>query len=177
MRRYDIYRLDGDTLKYIRRFNNRNNADAYLAHKAINSRFYVMNYYVNYVNKEGEWRFLSSILFLNGVPVKHSKAKLDVADIEEYQSKLGRVYTTEGEMYYINNRQLTCQDMFDMIGGWGHVKVVQDVPERWAIIYRDVDFILQGKIKEPLPPLNTQASVKFGMSLYGDVIFINENYC
>lgn len=176
MRRYDIYVLDGDKLKYIKRFANRNKADEYLAYDTDKSTFYVMFYYVDYSLK-GDWKYFSSILYLNGVPVKHSKAKIDVEYIENYQKKLGRVYTTDGKMYYINNRQLTCQDVFNMIGEWGSVKVVQDEPERWAIIYQDVTFILQGKSKGKLPPLNRKASKMFGQTLYGDVIFINENYC
>lgn len=177
MRRYDIYKLEGEELTYLKRFWNRNKADVYLAHKADKNEFYVMNYFVDYSKSNGHWNFLSSILFLNGVPVMHSKEKITFENIDKFQRKLGRVYTAKGNMYYINNRQLTCQDVLDVTGGWGHVKVVQDKPERWAIVYRDVDFILKGKSNEQLPPLNKQASVKFGMTLYGDVIFINENYC
>lgn len=179
MRRYDIFKLDGEELTYVKRFANRNKADEFLAYKTESSAFYVMYYYVDYSKREGteRWTFMSSILFLNGIPAMHSRKRLDVQDIEKLKQKLGRVYTADGKMYYINNRQLTNQDVFDMIGGWGHVKVVQDKPDRMAIIYRDVDYILQGKIKEPLPPLNKQASEKFGLTLYGNVIYINENYC
>lgn len=176
MRRYDIYRLDGDSLIYIKRFGNRNKADDFMAHSTEKSNFYVMYYYVNY-SQNNNWKFFSSILFLNGVPVKHSKEKIEADYILKFKQNLGRVYTTDGGMYYINNRQLTCQDVIGMIGDFGSVKVVQDEPERWVILYRDVTYIRQGKIKDPLPPLNKRASAKFGMTLYGDVIFINENYC
>lgn len=177
MRKYDVFKLDGDRLRFVNRFMNRNKADYYLAYKAEKHTFYIVNYYVDYSEKDGTWTFLSSILFLNGVAVKHSKKKILPKDTEEFKNKLGRVYTTDGKEYYINNRQLTCYDVFKYIGGWGHVKVVQEKPERWAIIYRDVDLRLLGKNKDKLPPLNAQASVKFGMTIYGDVIYINENYC
>jgi len=179
MRRYDIYKLDGEELTFVKRYANRNKADDFMAHGTSNGTFYVMYYYVDYSKKEdsNNWTFFSSILFLNGIPALHSRKRLDVQDIERLKEKLGRVYAADGKMYYINNRQLTCQDMFDMIGGFGHVKVVQDQPDRMAIIYKDVDNILQGKSNDPLPPKNKQASEMFGIPLYGNVIFINENYC
>lgn len=175
MRRYDIYRLDDNTFTYLNSYPNRNNAESYLAKESQTSVFYVVNSNIDY-EENGNWVFQNATLFLNGIPVKRFKHAITTEDVGRYTETLGRVYHTDGRITFLSDVDLTCQDMFDLIGGWGHVKVIKDLPERWAIVYRDVDNILLGKSKEKLPPHNLQASMKFNMVLYGNVIYMNENY-
>ena len=176
MRRYDIFRLDVSGLKYVKSYANRSVVEKYMTKESYVGVFYVVYSYVDPSNENGKWKFMNSTIFLDGIPVVKVKQKIEADEVMKITECLGRVYYTDGRIQYLHNKDLTCNEMFEYIGGWGHIKVIKDEPERWALVYRDVDYILLKKSEEPLPEYNPYASTKFHMQLFGNVIYINENY-
>jgi len=114
-------------------------------------------------------------VFLRGEQIC-SNYELNAIDIEREIKKLLKVYHTDGKVEIFPNRVLSVPDVKEVLSipedEWFNIEVIEQGPDRYAIITYDWKQYKTGRVKE----LNKKASKMFGMELYGDVIFINENY-
>lgn len=138
----------------------------------------VDNYTIKEVGKEkGKIKLINSSIYLGGLLIKRRYDRvMDIEDVEEAKKELTCFYKLDGREYYYPNIPFTTPELLDMFGGWFSMQVIggdeEDDLQRFALI----TYNWKQHIIDKPKVLNQKATERFGRELYGDVLYINENY-
>lgn len=142
----------------------------------------------NVGRKAGQKRLINSNIYLRGELVLRDRDIL-LGDLEELKKTLTKVYRVNGEVDYYPLFPLSCRDVRDVLhikgSDWFSIAGVikrediekkenEEVSNRWVIL--TYDWQQKGATNKPNKILNVKATNILGMELYGDVLYINENY-
>lgn len=169
MRKYSIYKLQGDEILQKHVASNRATADKYIAIESESGLTLLVS---NYVLDNGEKRLFRVDAYLFGDKVHTYRKMPTIDDLTQLLESLPVILKPDGTKSYLPNMDLTTPKSIEILGGFGHCRIVSDELPRMAIVYRDVDELPKNK----LPRYNKFASERFGLELYGNVIYIKENY-
>lgn len=178
MKIYSISVIDGRETIARGIVSSRNQLKMYTENEEYKNLFIIVDSYTREEKKrlfeKGERAicFTRSYLYLRGMEVLKSKKQLTLEDIEEASKELTCVFRVDGSRYYIPLIPLTEPEVQSIVGtDVPTMKIVKDEPQRWATFSYDNKQYGNGKI----PPRNKIASELFNCTLYGDVLYINEN--
>ena len=115
---------------------------------------------------------INSFVFLDGIEVYRDNKVITSKDMEAVKETLTQIIHVDGTITYLPPYPLSTPDVQEITGSMIFTMyVVQEEPQRWATLSIDpVQFDLKEK-----PQLNKVATERFGIDLYGDVLFIDEN--
>lgn len=168
MKHFEVYvYMEGE---FVSIFQTRfaNNALCYVRNKDLSQAFFLIKN-ITLDDKDGSRTHVNSKIFLGGVQIYKSKNEIKPEYIETLKKKLTTIFKTDGSRMYFPDGPFTTPEVIDICGGWFTELVVEVEPRRRSI------FFFSDRDKER-PAYNHQASQKFGRTLYGDVLFIEENF-
>lgn len=124
--------------------------------------------------RAGERQLINVSIYLGGSCILHDYDILPY-DIEEFKKTAGCLYKLDGNILYLPHETLSIPELKDVLGlsddEWYCIKTVQDGPPAYAVVTYDWASYNRSRQKRK----NVKASTRFGMDLYGDVLFIDEN--
>jgi hypothetical protein len=125
-------------------------------------------------NKKGKRELVGVSIYLGGICILRDY-EVTVESIEELKKTLTTLYKVDGDILFYPPVQYSIQDLRDMLGltekEFPTIKVVQDGPPSYAVI--QYDWSSFGSTKQKVK--NVKASNRFGIDLYGNVLFVDEN--
>lgn len=168
MKQYTIYKFDGK-IRFVGTYKNRTKADKVASEQKYADNIMLIKTEVS--DNEDRFQVFNVLAYLKGDYIKRYVYMPTIGDLYDLQDTLPVVYRIDGSMYFLPNKSLTTPKAKEIVGGWFHIKAVSDNPTM-SIVFRDVDLTP----KDKRPPINSRASEIFCLELYGDVIYINDNY-
>lgn len=124
--------------------------------------------------RSGERQLINVSIYLGGSCVLRDY-EIMPNDIEEFKKTAVCIYKIDGQVLYMPHESLSTPALKEVLGlsddEWFSIKIVQDGPPAYAVVTYDWESFHRTKQKLK----NVKASARFGMNLYGDVLFIDEN--
>jgi hypothetical protein len=124
--------------------------------------------------RSGERQLINVSIYLGGSCILRDY-EIMPNDIEEFKKTAECVYKIDGRVLYLPHESLSTPALKEVLGlsddEWFSINIVQDGPPAYAVVTYDWESTnrTRQKIK------NVKASARFGMDLYGDVLFTDEN--
>lgn len=177
MKRYEIYVYDNGEFQLATKTAFSSFVNEYLNKKENEHKFFRVDDYTLHETgkKKGQEVMQSSSLYLNGYQIgKHYRICTE-EDLTKMQKKLTTLYKVDGTVRYYPNVPLSIPDIRDILGlnenEWATEKCVKDKPRYYALFY---DWESYDCTREKV--LNKTATKRFKTELYGDVLFVNDNF-
>jgi hypothetical protein len=124
--------------------------------------------------RAGERELINVSIYLGGLCILHNY-EIMPNDIEEFKKTAECVYKIDGQELYLPHESLSTPALKEVLDlsedEWFSINIVQDGPPAYAVVTYDWNSFNRTKQKVK----NVKASARFGMDLYGDVLFIDEN--
>ena len=124
--------------------------------------------------RSGEIQLINVSIYLGGSCILRDY-EIMPNDIEEFKKTAECVYKIDGQVLYLPHETLSPSALQEVLGlsekEWFSIKTIQDGPPAYAVVTYDWNSFNRTKQKVK----NVKASARFGMDLYGDVLFTDEN--
>lgn len=170
---YKVYVLIDEELKLVDVLFSSTELNKIINREANKHMFFIINSYKQNEEEQCGLEFMASTIYLGFNKLRRIKSReATVRDIQNIIPSLAKIYRADGSADYLPDSPLSVQDVLDITGGWYSIKIVKEKPQRYAIVFFDTK---QHNI-DKMPKYNKQASDEFGVDLYGDVLYICENF-
>lgn len=171
MDRLMIFVFNEDKKRYLTEYTTRGEVSDFLLKRKKDKRFYSVEWRRENVGKK-KTECLSSFIYLRGKYVSKVLHSTTYEDIQNARKGLTVLFRHNGEIEYYPNSPLSTPEVKRIVGGWFTIKIHKEHPRRMAIVSQDPHE--EGLKLAPI--FNMNASAVFESDLYGNVLYINENY-
>lgn len=124
--------------------------------------------------RSGEKQLINVSIYLGGSCVLRDY-EIMPNDIEEFKKTAECVYKIDGLVLYLPHEPLSTPALKEVLGlsedEWFSIKIIQYGPPAYAVV--TYDWASTNRTRQKVK--NVKASARFGIDLYGDVLFIDEN--
>lgn len=173
---YRVYVYDGGDFDFAFKTSKKYKVKDFIDKESNRYKFIRVNNMNVFTDGNGSKRreLVNCYIYLGGVLLKR-KYEFGPDYIEKLKETLTGIYKLDGSVLYMPKEPLGISDVRELLNlnndEWFHMRIIKETPLRYVLVTFDWDSHTINRKKI----LNRKATEHFGVELYGNVLFIDEN--